>query len=121
MQAESYVIRPDTGDCADLALDEDASFVLADFRCHVLDEPKRAKWLKLKTAGRSIQVGKLEDAKKLDIYMIKDGQVRRDLSTDEYLKPGEIVMAKIRVTSGPKKGVVGWLPVVDIARKYAMP
>ncbi len=127
VQGESYVISPccedwaHLPDFADLALDKDASFVLADFRCNRLDESKRTRYLALKAAGRIIQVGKLEDAKELDEYMIKDGRVRRDLSTYEYEKPGEIGMARIRMTSGPRKGVIGWLPLVDIAHKYAMP
>ena len=121
VQGESYVVRPDTGNFADLAIDEDASIVLADFRCHRLDELKRNRYLDLKGAGRIVQVATLDNAQELEEYVIKDGRIRWDLSTYEYAKPGEIAMAKIRMTSGPKKGVIGWLPLADIARKYAMP
>jgi hypothetical protein len=119
-----YSIWPSDGRFADLALDEEASLVIADFRSHVLDESKHAKYVPLKNAGRIVEIQKSEDAEVIDSYVVKDGRARRDIPASPdigRLEDGAIVMFQVRIASGPKKGLIGWLPGGDLAGKYPMP
>lgn len=118
------LVWPDRGEFADLALDEGASLVIADFRSHVLDESKHAKYMPLKNEGRIIEIPKSADAEILDRCVVKEGRTRRDIPATPghgRLDDGEIAMFQIRVASGPKKGIVGWLPEGDLTGKYPMP
>ncbi len=121
---ELYVVWPEAGEFADLALDEETSLIIADFRCHVLDESKHAKYLPFKRLGRIIGIRKGTNVKVLDKYIVLDGRVRRDISVYPVygrFQDGASLMFKVKVTGGPNKGVMGWLPEGDVRRKYAMP
>lgn len=123
-QGASFEVWPQTGEFADLAINEEATFVIADFRSDILNESKHGKYLPLRRSGHIVEVPKGTEAEALDRYVIKNLQIRRDLSPSPslgHLENGAIVICKIRVVSGSKKGLIGWLPEADITRKYAMP